>query len=89
MGFLQRLIALISQNEVFSTRHASGALWNLVVDNDDAKLLIGSDELFRAKLAELFTNSDHQVPHAIALAFPHSDTAGVETRARPRERNVL
>lgn len=69
MGFLQRLIALISQNEVFSTRHASGALWNLVVDNDDAKLLIGSDELFRAKLAELFTNSDHQVSkHALGLA---------------------
>jgi hypothetical protein len=89
MGFLQRLIALISQNEVFSTRHASGALWNLVVDNDDAKLLIGSDELFRAKLAELFSHSDHQVPHVTSRALCRSCAEGFKTRAWPRERNVL
>jgi hypothetical protein len=83
MGFLQRLIALVSQNEVFSTRHASGALWNLIVDNDDAKLLIGSDESFRAKLTELFTNSDHQVPHAVARAVARGSEHSV-SRCRCR-----
>jgi hypothetical protein len=69
MGFLAGLVALISQNDVFSTRHATGALWNLVVDNHVAKLFLVNDESFCKKLVELFSHSDIQVPLAIASAL--------------------
>jgi hypothetical protein len=61
MGFLAGLVALVSQNDVFSTRHATGALWNLVVENNSAKLLLVRDEAFCKKLVELFNHSDIQV----------------------------
>jgi hypothetical protein len=61
MGFLAGLVALVSQNDVFSTRHATGALWNLVVENNGAKLLLVRDEAFCKKLVELFNHSDIQV----------------------------
>ena len=89
MGFLGRLIALISQSEVFSTRHATGALWNLVVDNDEAKLALASDGLFLAKLAELFSHSDHQVTRHFMWSLFHSHFSGIEACPRPCERDVL
>jgi hypothetical protein len=63
MGFLSGLVSLISQNDVFSTRHATGALWNLVVENNGAKMSLVSDESFCKKLVELFSHSDAQVLH--------------------------
>ena len=69
MGFLVGLVALISQNDVFSTRHATGALWNLVVDNHLAKLFLVNDKSFCQKLVELFSHSDIQVLRAIASAL--------------------
>jgi hypothetical protein len=60
-GYLGNLVALIYQNDVFSSRHAIGALWNLVVDNNDAKIALASDEAFCKKMVELFRHSDIQV----------------------------
>jgi len=58
---LGNLVALIYQNDVFSSRHAIGALWNLVVDNNGAKIALASDEGFCKKMVELFRHSDIQV----------------------------
>ena len=60
-GYLGNLVALIYQNDVFSSRHAIGALWNLVVDNNGAKIALASDEGFCKKMVELFRHSDIQV----------------------------
>jgi hypothetical protein len=75
MGFLGSLVNLISHNDAFSTCHAAGALWNLVVDNHDAKLALVSDEIFCKKLVELFGHSDAQVPHCVAMSHEQSYSA--------------
>jgi hypothetical protein len=70
LGFLLRLTVLISHNDAFSTSHAAGALWNLVVENNGAKLMLAGDDAFCRKLVELFCHSDAQVArvlHAHAL----------------------
>jgi hypothetical protein len=70
MGFLPRLVALIFQNDTFSTCHATGALWNLVVDNNDAKVALVNDGSFCKQLICLFNHGDVQVSRSYFVFSP-------------------
>jgi hypothetical protein len=75
-GYLGSLVVLIYQNDVFSSRHAIGALWNLVVDNDGAKIALASDDAFCHKMVELFRHSDIQVRHTVRVRSCSDADAG-------------